>query len=933
MRNNETGRDSPSNRKYIYQYTSKSKMATRIITIVLTAGIAFAMYGDSFNIVEAAGIQSSPSSSSTLYPSGDAGIDQVRRELSADPTDAGNYRERALSLFLWLGALQQQGADTSPFFELDEEYHRLETVVNRAGKGEQSQSLVAQLCTVIDRGYGVMAQIQEKLVEEGPIAKPYEAKAGNIPTGGDSDADWPMFQGNGNNTGYTEAPGPRYGRNAWKFPVGLGWYARPVVEDDRVYVSSPGMQTISYCLDLATGEEIWTAGQLHPIMGIYKYPVIASSPLVLKDKIILRETNSHGGNTGQAKNIVYVDKKTGEVLSREYAGHVDYRIRYAAVAGNEKYVVYPFGVHDIYSTPGICQNFNRLICRATAGNKILWDFNVGDIDALAEPVLTEERVIVGTMEGYLYALQLKGGNVQQRIAWNFRTEGSVNTQVAVDEGRVYFGANGGSVYCLDEATGRKIWQTRMTTVEPGARKHFSTPMVVDGKVYVGAANRRFYCLDAQTGDVLWEYEVEDWIRSRPVVTAEGVYAATVNGKLYCFSKTGKLQWIKVVSPHPIYADLTAAGDRLLLTDSNLYLYCMSPDGELAWRKSVLNCFYKDGERIFTDQLSGGTYYQSKPTAYQGKIYFGNPAGFLYAVDAESGREVWKFEMGAAISVGPAIVDGKVYAGQQGGERFFYCLDADDGSLRWKQTIPGGWVWGSAAVDEEQVYVPTVDGYAVCLDRETGHIRWMYRTAKSIPAEPAIEGDLVYFGSWSRSLYAFNKWTGEVVWKQSGISLDSGTLIAYRGKVYVPHHDNIFMSFDGWTGELLSQGNQDEEAKGTYSNFNATPAFHNGRAFFTARSGRGLVGVPVHTRIYCLDPETAEIYWTYPDGGGLSAPAVANGRVYIASSTSPFFYCLDEKTGAPQWIYRLGHRVEESTLCIYRDRVYALAADGYLHAIE
>jgi len=30
---------------------------------------------------------------------------------------------------------------------------------------------------------------------------------------------------------------------------------------------------------------------------------------------------------------------------------------------------------------------------------------------------------------------------------------------------------------------------------------------------------------------------------------------------------------------------------------------------------------------------------------------------------------------------------------------------------------------------------------------------------------------------------------------------------------------------------------------------------------------------------------------------------------------------------------LGHRVEESTLCIYRDKVYVLAADGYVHAIE
>ncbi len=54
---------------------------------------------------------------------------------------------------------------------------------------------------------------------------------------------------------------------------------------------------------------------------------------------------------------------------------------------------------------------------------------------------------------------------------------------------------------------------------------------------------------------------------------------------------------------------------------------------------------------------------------------------------------------------------------------------------------------------------------------------------------------------------------------------------------------------------------------------------------------------------------------------------------VGSGNSPFFYCLDEETGNPVWIYKLGHRVEESTLCIYRDKVFVLAADGYLHAIE
>lgn len=119
----------------------------------------------------------------------------------------------------------------------------------------------------------------------------------------------------------------------------------------------------------------------------------------------------------------------------------------------------------------------------------------------------------------------------------------------------------------------------------------------------------------------------------------------------------------------------------------------------------------------------------------------------------------------------------------------------------------------------------------------------------------------------------------------------------------------------------------------HSGFNASPAFTDGVAFFTARVGAGLRGIPVSSRVYSVDPVTAAVNWTFPDGGGLSAPALASGRVYIASGNTPFFYCLDQKTGKPHWIFKLGHRVEESTLCIYRDKVYVLAADGYVHAIE
>ncbi|TWU38290.1 outer membrane protein assembly factor BamB family protein [Novipirellula artificiosorum] len=867
-----------------------------------------------------------------LPTSGDRDIDRVRAEVCVTPTTAENYQRRALLLFTWLGSLQQQSADTHPFFDVDKKYYELERKTIH-GRGAAKQEAVQSICKTVDEGFEVLESIFRKLREKGPIYEPFIGSLAGAPKDGDMEADWPMFQGNKHNNGYTEAPGPKTGELAWKVPVGLGWYARPVIEGDRVYVASPGMHTTSFCLDLATGEEIWKSTQDHPLLGIYKYPAMMSTPVILKDRMVLREVNSHGGNEGQAKNLVYIDKQTGKTLSRKYAGHIDYRTQVAPVQSNGKFMVYPFGVHDIYGSPAICQNLNRLICADVDNERRLWDFNAGDIDALAEPVMTESRVMQGTMEGYLYSFNLEGPH-DARIAWKFRADGAVNTAVALAGETVYFGSNGGVLYALNEADGSLSWQTSLDAVEKRARKQFTVPLVIDGKLYVGSANKCFYCLDANSGKVLWETELTDWIRSKPVMTSEGLVVASVDGTVTCLSTSGAVQWQKKISTHPIYADLASAGDSVLVNDSDLWLRCINAQGDLLWKKSLLKAYENERcERIFTDVLSGGTYYQSKPTAANGKVYFGNPAGFLFSIDAETGKEVWKFEMGGAISVAPAIAEGKVFAGQQGGERFFYCVDAETGELVWKQTVPGGWVWGSAAVDDGLVYIPTVDGHAVCLDAETGHMIWMYPTAKSVPAEPAIDGDLVYFGSWSHSLYAFNKKTGEIVWKENGIGLDSGTLIANDGKIYLPHHANVFMYFDAKNGEILSRGNMNPEEKGQFTNFNATPAFHNDRAYYTARVGTGLHGVPTASRVYCVDSATAKIHWTFPDGGGLSAPAIASDRVYIGSGNTPLFYCLDAASGKPLWIYKLGQRVEEATLCIYRDKVYVLAGDGYVHAIK
>ncbi|QLE02454.1 PQQ-binding-like beta-propeller repeat protein [Galbibacter sp. BG1] len=863
-------------------------------------------------------------------PSGNKELDSIRQAVKELPTGRENFKPRAIRMKLWAVTLQQQGVRLDDYVNIDNRLNKV-TRWNNLWSGNEPQEFsdeeMGVLGEIVDDGYSVLEKYQA--VASSGRSMEFASNVEPIDPDTQEEIPWTSYKGNEGLTGYTGANGPTKGVKAWTFPVGLAWESKPAIQGDRVYLSSPGVRTTMYCLDLNTGNEIWSTSQTIEIMGdqLYHAPNNQSSPVVLKDHILFRELGARG-NKGPTKDVVFVNKKTGEIERELEVGHVDYRAGHAAFDANEEVVVFPFGVQDIHTTPPLTQAHDRVIGKNLKTGEKLFEFYTGY--TFAEPLLdNSSSVYQGTMEGYMYSWKAnKRLPNRPKPDWEFRAGGAINDKAVIYGDYVMFGANDGVFYCLNKNNGKLQWKYATDNLEKKSFRYFSAPFAKDGKVAVGAANKKFYVFDVTSGKLILESLADDWIRAAPVFNEDGYFFATMKGTLYGVQKGrkgAKTIFKKTISHHPIIADLAIKDQKLVMNDSDLYAHCIDTKGRTIWKKSLIESFEKDGNRILSDQIAGGAYYQSKPIAADGMVFFGSPIRFVYAVDAQTGKEIWKHEIGASISGAPTYYDGKIYVGQQGGEDDFYCLDAKTGELVWKQNVD--WVWGSATCSDGMVYIPGIDGYAWALDAETGQMIWKKPFSRSVCSEPAVEGNTVVFGSWDDYLKAFNKKTGELLWQYNGAGTDSGVAIVDKGKVYVKNK-----CIDLETGKLLWEFIDGKNI------FNITPAVHNGKVYMSCWHGLGMGGITVEAVLYCIDAETGELIWTQL-GAGLSSPVIGGeGNVYFPSIADPYFYSVDSEgngdgTTTVNFMYQMGNKVEESTPALYKGKAYIMSSDGYIHAIK
>lgn len=139
----------------------------------------------------------------------------------------------------------------------------------------------------------------------------------------------------------------------------------------------------------------------------------------------------------------------------------------------------------------------------------------------------------------------------------------------------------------------------------------------------------------------------------------------------------------------------------------------------------------------------------EPVVMGSRMFLGSSANdSVTAFDVETGEEQWRFYTGGPVRLAPVAWHGKIYAGSDDGH--LYCLNADDGGLRWRfRAVPSNRkvlgnsrltsVWpvrGGPVLADETVYFaagvwPSEGVFIYALEAETGRVAWVNDRAGSL----------------------------------------------------------------------------------------------------------------------------------------------------------------------------------------------------------
>ncbi|UCD13902.1 MAG: PQQ-like beta-propeller repeat protein [Thermoplasmatales archaeon] len=413
---------------------------------------------------------------------------------------------------------------------------------------------------------GVSNPSEELKVDSAKIEQPIQTSAPSM------DSDWPMYQHDVANTGFSSSPFPDSLNLSYNLTYSeiinstfISPYSSPIVANGKIFIAGFGANTHIFALNENNGSLIWnTRLPLIYIMALINTPVVSNGKVFVCYGSLF--------NLPPISILFALDENTGEIIWEKNIEGIS-SVYSSITFSNDKVIVgghftniIPFSriyVFDANNGDLIWQNKTRGYFESTP---VVSNNTVFTTTSCKSPMTIGFNAPLFSGRSRVYAFDLNDG----RVIWKTRVKGlTIISSPAVSNGKLLVPSTiikglfrwNRRVTSLDIETGEEIWhyQRRESVLNSCWPVSISTPSVAYGKIFVNDASGIIIALDEETGEIVWEREIIDEVKgasmcaARPPVVADHK-VITSSKKIYMPSEIFEICMFNASNGDKIWSD-------------------------------------------------------------------------------------------------------------------------------------------------------------------------------------------------------------------------------------------------------------------------------------------------------------------------------------------------------------------------------------------
>ncbi len=319
---------------------------------------------------------------------------------------------------------------------------------------------------------------------------------------------------------------------------------------------------------------------------------------------------------------------------------------------------------------------------------LLWEVPFGGMGFEGTPIVVDQTVYLGDVDGRFLALSLADG----KTVWEKKFSAGFLAPAAYHDGKVYIGDYEGTLHAMSAKDGAPLWTFKTTAQIDAGASFFGSNVLITSEDGI------LYCLKESDGQLVWKYETGDQLRCGATLAENNTFLGGCDGKLHIVDLT---KGTSAHEPAPLEAPTgstpAVSGDTVVVpTHAGDLFGLKAKDGTQIWKvhnpklaqefqNSVaiadgLAVASSHNRRVFAVDMKDGSIRwetvirkrcDSSPVIAKDKVVLAATDGRVILLDLATGKELWVYEVKGVFLASPAVASNRIIVASDKGT--VYCF--------------------------------------------------------------------------------------------------------------------------------------------------------------------------------------------------------------------------------------------------------------------